>query len=140
MFISSLNLNMPERRLSCAVGVCDNYYFKTKNLLYEGYPITYHYFPRNTDLCNSWIEACNRDEEFKAEVCFVCSIHFQPEDFTQQQTDSISQKLNRKLKYNVIPTRNLSLDEIRSYVHRKNWKRTNLFSDRQSHLEVIIPF
>ncbi|CAH1401410.1 unnamed protein product [Nezara viridula] len=120
---------MPSRRLSCAVGVCNNYYIKTKKLLYEGYPITYHYFPRSTDLCNRWIEACNRAENFKAEVCFVCSIHFRSDDFTKQPTDSISSQPKRRLKYNAVPTRNLTLDEMRSFVHRKNLKKTKVFSD-----------
>lgn len=129
------NFNIPDRRLSCAVATCNNYYFKTKDLLYEGYPITYHYFPKSTELCNRWIEACNRDETFKADICFVCSIHFGHEDFTKQQIDPLSQQPKRNLKYNAVPSRNLTLDEITSFAQRKNW--TNIFSDCQSDLEVI---
>ncbi|XP_066909100.1 uncharacterized protein [Halyomorpha halys] len=118
--------NMSTHRLTCAVGVCDNYHYKTKNLLHEGYPITYHYFPRKIDLCNRWIEACHRNEEFKAEASFICSIHFRPEDFTKPLIDSKLPK--RRLKDNVVPTRNLTLDEIMSVTHRNNWKITNGFS------------
>ncbi|KAL1493922.1 hypothetical protein ABEB36_009602 [Hypothenemus hampei] len=86
---------------SCAIFGCNNYTRKTK-----GTDIKYFRFPRDTDMQQKWIRACERKDEFKIKNSYVYSIHFATNDFElplQQQLCNYTMENTRILKSTAVP-------------------------------------
>ncbi|KAL1488843.1 hypothetical protein ABEB36_014638 [Hypothenemus hampei] len=86
---------------SCAIFGCNNYTRKTK-----GTDIKYFRFPRDTDMQQKWIRACERKDEFKIKNSnYVCSIHFAADDFELplQELCNYTVENTRILKSTAVP-------------------------------------
>lgn len=92
---------MPGNR--CSVAVCSNSFYKTKGL--EGSSsISYFRIPSDPRLRKIWVEACKRKDDWNPNNGFICSIHFDEEDFERNLMAEMNfAKKKRKLKPGSIP-------------------------------------
>ncbi|KAL5239126.1 hypothetical protein ACI65C_006536 [Semiaphis heraclei] len=67
---------MPGTR--CAVAICQNSLQATKK---KNLNISYHTFPKDPKLCNTWINACQRKDEWNPKTSTICSVHFLENQF-----------------------------------------------------------
>lgn len=79
----------------CAVASCIN----TTNLesdLTQNSNILFHKFPRDTELCNKWLEFCNRtkDSLLESSNLHVCSEHFDKNAYKQNFDSEVKYSLN----------------------------------------------
>uniref|UniRef100_A0A182XQ36 THAP-type domain-containing protein n=1 Tax=Anopheles quadriannulatus TaxID=34691 RepID=A0A182XQ36_ANOQN len=92
----------------CAVSACTNNRYTVKKNALE---ISFHAFPKHEPLRRSWIQFCNREENWEpSNNDVICSTHFQEKDFQMSRNVLFSDNLfGRKLFPNAIPTVHSSL-------------------------------
>lgn len=88
----------------CKVLTCKNSQQKTKGDPLE--KISYHRFPKDTNLRNEWIKRVCKDKAFSENaVYYVCSDHFTSDDFERDLRSELLKIPSRpKLKPNAIPS------------------------------------
>lgn len=89
---------MPGTR--CSVALYSNSLQVTKK---KELNISYHTFPKDKKLCNLWINACRRKDEWNPKTSTICSNHFLEDDF---EVDLRSQLMNIKTKRKLKPQGN----------------------------------
>ncbi|GJQ77906.1 hypothetical protein Trydic_g16156 [Trypoxylus dichotomus] len=91
---------MPGTR--CAVATCSNSLIQTKK---ANLPISYHTFPKDLNIFDVWVSACQRGDQWNPKTSVICSQHFEEGDF---EVDLRSKLMNirtkRKLKCNAVPS------------------------------------
>lgn len=91
---------MPGMR--CAVAVCSNSYFKTRNRT-DG--VSYFRFPKQENLRRLWVERCKRKDKFNPDTSYICSDHFRDDDFiTNLRTELMGSKQKKFIGKNVVPS------------------------------------
>ena len=80
----------------CAVSACTNNRYTVKKNALE---ISFHAFPKHEPLRRSWIQFCNREENWEpSNNDVICSTHFQEKDFQMSRNVLFSDNLfGRKL-------------------------------------------
>jgi len=95
---------MPGTR--CAVAICQNSLQATKK---KNLNISYHTFPKDPKLCNAWINACRRKDEWNPKTSTICSVHFLENQF---EVDLRTQLMNIKTKKKIENIRYLIISNI----------------------------
>ncbi|KAL5245876.1 hypothetical protein ACI65C_013284 [Semiaphis heraclei] len=104
---------MPGTR--CAVAICQNSLLATKK---KNLNISYHTFPKDPKLCNTWINACRRKDEWNPKTSTICSVHFLEDQF---EVDLRSQLMNiktkKKLKTSVRANKRHNATIVKNLIH-----------------------
>jgi len=82
--------------------------------------VTFHTFPTNPEMRENWIRANPRQDFVPTKHSCLCSLHFQPSDFTDVPTDSNKRRLKiisqqrqrRQLKEDSVPSLFLNVPDF----------------------------
>ena len=86
---------------SCIVLRCKHSWSKSRN---KTPPVTFHRVPKDLESRKKWLDSCSRTDLVARTSIFVCSDHFNSDDFMPSKTS----KVLRNLKKGVLPCRNLT--------------------------------
>lgn len=102
---------IPKDIVSCAVSCCTQ---NSGNAIKDGYSVSFHRFPKDLQLQQTWAEKCKRSDEWNPQSSYICSMHFTPRDLVHDLRAELYGYIPsfRELKQNSIPTLNLTESEI----------------------------
>ena len=93
--------------VQCAIYGCSNNWGK-ENLKNEKY--SFYRFPRDSNMCIKWINACGRKDKINTNVARICSKHFLESDYRRNlkyELMNYSPPSARSLKDDAVPTQAL---------------------------------
>lgn len=82
---------------TCTIPSCNNSSLKAER---EGEQITFFTFPEDPILYQKWMEACKFVDKVKSSNNLICSSHFKPEDFEDENDPQVLSTTSKKLKKN----------------------------------------
>lgn len=94
---------------------------------YEG-NLKFFTFPKNADLCKTWIRCCGKAGKVNTNTERICSIHFTDDDWLLKDILLNTPVKKRHLKKDAVPTQNLPnkvlepSDRSKRYTKNKNKK------------------